>query len=539
MAGTVTEVDTGIALYDQEGNPAKHAIIKVFDYRDTTLAYQTSTDDSGKYTLASLSGTYSIWAEKDSFVAYQDSVHIAKSNRNIAQDTLKKPGSIAARVTLLEGDPQTAVVVHALGTNIFANVNDSGRFELSGLGEGTYVLQLSCFLPGYTTTYSQPIHVTRGTQMEVPAPIKMLYNGIPYVAGLQGQYDTLNGVIRLRWNASHYPNFQEYVIYRRSDLESFYPFSLHFVTQDTVFNEAVDNSEMLQTTGKYQYKVFIRDKFENQGRAYGYIEIQTCPPESVYTAMTYNVRGKAKILVGQEIALVVSARNPTRTLRKITWTEESTQKILKEKILAGNSLSVSDTLRYTPFVNGDKIISTKVMDGGGSICTDSVYVSARSAYAENIYDDDAIAGVYPISIRVHESVKSVRVSMGTIVIDTIFILNSNASCTLDTRIIFPEQKVNVIILGDGKPLDSTLVLVRNIDPLIGCWVSVKDSLIHECYYADGSIESDRGISWLLGWERHGEKVYLQRAASGPVVFTPSFADYDHCSINGVDCVRIR
>ncbi|MCP4460423.1 MAG: carboxypeptidase regulatory-like domain-containing protein, partial [Cytophagales bacterium] len=83
VAGTVDETDTSIAGFVSiAGEPVQGATVKIYIYHDSTGVPLDSlvTDEDGEYDISQLpDGVYSIWAETDTSVFFNDSVVISES----------------------------------------------------------------------------------------------------------------------------------------------------------------------------------------------------------------------------------------------------------------------------------------------------------------------------------------------------------------------------------------------------------------------------------------------------------------------------
>ena len=230
QAGTMSETDTAM-IYNPDNTPAVGAVVKFFVATDSTrtIAYQTTTDANGRYsTKALVKGVYNMLAysarglaksayvmsaSDDSLIAYQDSIIVLTDTVLVQPDTLEKPGSITGIIGLQPNhDPRTATV-EVLGTNIYSNVDQNGRFTLAPVAKGNYNLRLVTTLADYTPTYVTIS--TPGQKKDTLADTLWLtFTGIPVVTGLAASYDTVNGLVHLSWNKAVYRDFQRYLVFR-------------------------------------------------------------------------------------------------------------------------------------------------------------------------------------------------------------------------------------------------------------------------------------------------------------------------------------
>ena len=280
QAGTMSETDTAL-IYNPDNTPAVGATVKFFAATDSTrtVAYQSTTDANGHYSVAGLTkGSYNMLATKDSLIVFQDSVVALSDTVLVQPDTLEKPGSITGIIGLQPNhDPRTATV-EVLGTNIYSNVDQNGRFTLSPIAKGNYNLRLVTTLADYTPTY-----VTISTQGQkkdtLADTLWMLYTGIPVVTGLVASYDTVNGQVHLSWNKAVYRDFQNYLIFRDafdSITLSTNPIAACTDTSfvDTIFSRNLDTGLFaFSDTNVYhfKYRVCVENNSAERGGTYKYV----------------------------------------------------------------------------------------------------------------------------------------------------------------------------------------------------------------------------------------------------------------------------
>ena len=296
ITGTIDSTDTGIVgkVTYSIGTAASNAQVKLFGARDTsrTALSQRNTDNSGNYKFDSLtSGSYNVWIESsDSLVAFIDSIYVPKNTLVRRDAILGKSGSITAIVGLQPGHDPQSVSVQALGTQKYSNVGASGFFTIPRLAEGEYTLRLVSTIAGYTPTY-KTITVSSGVDDTLKDTIKLIYTGIPPVAGITAHYNPFIGVATVSWNAMAYANLYDYLIYRDipgSINLSTVPIaaSIDTVYYDTLFgnpasiiigwpNSFTDTSNI---RFKYRYRVTIRNKANQEGAPYEFADINGTNP---------------------------------------------------------------------------------------------------------------------------------------------------------------------------------------------------------------------------------------------------------------------
>lgn len=292
-AGVVDDTETGIQamLFNPDGTKAVGATVKFFTPLDTSKIekYSVVTDTNGRYAVSNMTtGSYNIWAEKESLVTFQGNVSISGDTNFIRQDTLKAPASITGIVGVEPNHNPENVTVQILGTEIYSMVDVNGRFTLKKLPEGDFTLRFTITDPGYVATLFD-WRTTRGKADTLADTILLKYNGIPVVRGLKAQFDTANGVVRLSWNKVKYNDLQDYWIYR-----DFYD-SIVFSTKpvaaraDTFFVDSIYKkglatgpfSSMDSTSYTFKYRVAVTNNSLRTGETYKYATVKTVPYQSV------------------------------------------------------------------------------------------------------------------------------------------------------------------------------------------------------------------------------------------------------------------
>ena len=301
LAGTIDSTDTGIVgkVSYSTGKAVANANVQLFITRDTsrTALSKMSTDNSGSFAFDSLApGSYNVWVESnDSLVAFIDSVYVPKNTLVRKDATLGKSGSVTAIVGLQTGDDPRSVFVQALGTQKYSNVDATGFFTLPKLAEGEYTLRLVSTIQGYTPTY-KTVTVASGIDDTLKDTIKLIYTGIPPVAGIKAEYDPFTGIVKVSWSRMAYANLYDYHIYRDipgSIVLSTTPIaaSTDTVFYDTLFgnpattligwpdssigNSIIDTSNALL---KYRYRVTIRNKSNQEGLPFNFADINGANP---------------------------------------------------------------------------------------------------------------------------------------------------------------------------------------------------------------------------------------------------------------------
>jgi hypothetical protein len=161
----------------------------------------TRTDSAGRYRIADLPpGSYTLMAEKSGTRAFRDSLVITKSGFEAGPDTLKSPGALSGRVRLEPPDNPRMALVQVIGTDIYVNVDSTGRFDLTDMADGKYRIRVFVSSPDYVPEF-RVVRIQSGRMDTLPETIAPFYIGNPRVSGLKAEALT-DGSIRLTWHKS-------------------------------------------------------------------------------------------------------------------------------------------------------------------------------------------------------------------------------------------------------------------------------------------------------------------------------------------------
>jgi hypothetical protein len=384
LSGTNDEtvIRTGAIIYEPDGKtPSVGATVKVFKAgaTDGQYASKMTTDKNGKYSPTGLStGTYNIWAEKDSFVAFQDSVFISDSQSMLRDDTLKCPSSLTGIVGVQpQHDPRT-ITIQVVGTDKYFNNTDLfGRFIMKGMASGNYSLLLKSTLPDYTPT-TREVTVRTCSNDSLKDTLWLIYTGIPVVTGISATYDTLNGLVHLTWNKSNYRDLQSFVIYK--DFYESVNLSVNPIAarNDTVFIDTIFQRQLssglfsFSDTNDYhfKYRVAIRNNTGAIGQTYRYADITAASPTKAKTTFSFSIYHIAKgfktdsARINDSLLYAVNVSNPTRCIKKITWID-STGSIVHVATPDSMQKTVNDSLKVVWKSLGQKILVCKALDNDG------------------------------------------------------------------------------------------------------------------------------------------------------------------------------
>lgn len=249
-----------LRAYLPDGKPAEGAQVRVVGVKDTTAVAVGTVDANGDVATPTLrDGIYAFNITQDSLVSHIEAVEVKNGKLLLdnRKDTLRLMGSVSGVVAVEPQDDPSTVVVHVLGTEIWANVRRDGTFRLDRIGAGEYLLALETNLPHYTRTFANAT-ATNGRNTTLPDTIWITYNWLPSIRGVAVRNDSATGDQILSWQpARNVVGFMDYAIFRDS-LGTILPSKVPVaVTNDTTWRDP-DASEPTRIR-KWRYIVVARD----------------------------------------------------------------------------------------------------------------------------------------------------------------------------------------------------------------------------------------------------------------------------------------
>ncbi len=378
---TTNQASIGITVYRADGKTvASGATIKLFIPGDTskTPIDQSELDENGQYNPAKLklsgnSPYHNVVIEYDSAEAlFYDSVFITQENLTyLKTDTLAPVGAIAGTVKIQPNHTPIAVLVHALGTDIYTKADGiTGEFTIGGLGEGTYNLMFTCLYEGYDIELFDTLAVSGKTTV-IADTIEIPYLNIPVVEGIASSYDTLAGVTTLSWEKTGYSStlFAGYEVFRTTDLTN-WPTTAMAIVRDTVFNDTLD---ALGGDSLY-YRVRVINQSGLSGLPFGATAIKPVSPieaTTTFNTLLYHVK-KQKVVtacsINDSMTVHFGFSNPSRTFSAVSVSNVGYEKTFETPVS-----SYSDSVSL--FVTHDTSVVVTVIDNHGEIWSQTVVIN--------------------------------------------------------------------------------------------------------------------------------------------------------------------
>lgn len=213
--GTTDETST-VTFYLPDGAPAAGARVQIYASSDTTRKPrdQVFADRQGRVRLPRLEADYYnlVTRDENGRAIFQDSLVSDGKRMDFASDTLVETGVVVGRVRVQPQHSPRIVWIALLGSGTYLNVDDSGRFRIEGVAEGRYTVAGFTKTEGYTTTFGA-LRVKRDSVSDI-GTLEMVFTGLPVVRNLEARFDTLAGVVHLRWDSVGLRETWKYTVLR-------------------------------------------------------------------------------------------------------------------------------------------------------------------------------------------------------------------------------------------------------------------------------------------------------------------------------------
>ncbi|MBK9579399.1 MAG: hypothetical protein IPO40_20200 [Fibrobacteres bacterium] len=279
--GSMDETST-LSFHRKDGSPAAGARVQLYGSADTGVEprVQLIADAQGGVDLpAPGRGYYNLVVRgRDGDALFQDSLYSNGTVFSIASDTLMRTGVLTGRIRVQPQHSPRIAWIHVLGAGIWSNVDDSGRFKLEGVPAGKYTVAAYTLVDGYTPTFAGIRTISDST---VDAgDIQMVFTGLPVVRNLEARFDTLAGLVYLRWDSIPLRETWRYRVYRDGA-----------VLGETSGSQWIDSVRLelpkdALAKGKHTYQVVVASA-ERRGDFWESITIQVISP-ILYQAVRFD-----------------------------------------------------------------------------------------------------------------------------------------------------------------------------------------------------------------------------------------------------------
>lgn len=261
VAGTSDDTHTEARILMPDGTtPAVGARVVIVPVEGTVVADSGAIDAKGLPVLDAASrpadGVYAMTARLGTLASWTDSVKVVAGRISLASsDTLAEAGSIAGVVLPQPQHDARSIVVNVLGTDVWANVSQDGRFVLPMLGSGVLRLKFATTLADYVPLF-QTVRLGVGQEYAFPDTLRLPYTGIPVVQGLKAANDSATGDILLSWSAATHAHLVDYVVYRDSAGSVEYSATPIAATTATTWRDTTAKSPL--RVRSWRYRVAVR-----------------------------------------------------------------------------------------------------------------------------------------------------------------------------------------------------------------------------------------------------------------------------------------
>jgi alpha-tubulin suppressor-like RCC1 family protein len=369
------------------GHPAGSAVVRVFDaaHGGGDSVHVFVTDENGRLSLKGLAeGIYAVWAQKDSFVLFQDSVVVTSLQTTLRDDTLEPPATVSGIVGLQNYHDPRSVTVQVAGIDkpaVFAD--GGGRFTLTGMAGGNWKLVFRSSIFEYLPT-EKTINLAPASGDTIDDTIRLYFSGIPVVSGITFSQDTLKGLMRLSWRKPAYKIIRDYLIYRDSCSGASFSKTPASITEDTTCVDSIYFSLKADSLDTAQrclvYRIAIRNTVPLVGAFCSSMQIPFAPKSSATTFFSHRVRyvdDTARCAsVHDTVTIFLAAKNRSRWLRSLVWIDQADGDTVSTKRGdAGMPPGFADTLHHAFNDTGTNRLVAIVTDGAGAEWRDTV--SAR------------------------------------------------------------------------------------------------------------------------------------------------------------------
>jgi hypothetical protein len=372
-----------------DGSPAVSATVTILpvDYvpklsKETTKELRRITDSKGYVDLSGLAeGCYNIYAERDTLTAFADSVYLTSNGLDKTGLKLSSSGHITGFVAIQPNHDSRIVTVQVLGTQLYANADQNGMFELPRIAYGEYNIRLIANETGYNPTF-KTINVTRSGKDTIRDTLEIFYTGIPVVENIKASYEKSKGIV-VTWSPVIYPNLYDYLIYRdtaNSVEMSQTPFAS---ASDTIFIDSTMQSKA--GTFKYIYRVAVRNNSMDKGKTYKTVNVTAV---SEYRCTITTNPNFIEGLPNEKIKIVASISSYPVAVKSVVWNFRFSDSILQRHTLAVAANDVIDTLVYTIPNQLFQYISCSALDSRGNcLITDSIGGTIDTLSRDSLYHD--------------------------------------------------------------------------------------------------------------------------------------------------------
>ena len=428
----------------------KSAITETHVRADSRGGFVIDSVDTGFYVI--------IATDSSNNYAFNDSILLQyyDSTVELSPVVLVPAGAVKGTISLSEGGDPRKIFIVIEEVNRFAHADTDGRFKIDMLPTGTYSLTILPTLDNYgvidtLTVQVKPADTTDAGSIEPP------FLGIPKIADVTANYDTLRQWVTLRWRTGSPSLVASYNVYRQTIDPATKTLSFPIVFTgilDTVFIDSLCDQEK-----QYEYRVSALDTLSLEG--------EKSIPVKVTIAL-YPITPVSTILHYDTLLQTVTLRwgNPDTTrvkqfnvyrrnvdLNEQFWTPFTIRPI-QDTFFIDSVFNICPNYTFTP--------------SGVTDCSEPTYEYCVAALLDGIRE-----GVRSEGIPIHVSVK--------------YIKPENVRGEYD-----PSRECVVLhwSIPDRSLVAGFSILRRNTDMTNDAFVHTNDRMIEDTVYSDFNVRAD-------------------------------------------------
>jgi hypothetical protein len=344
---------------------------------------------------------------------------------------------------------------------------------------------------------------------------------------IKAEYDTLKGIIKVYWDSVVYNNFQEYLVFRQPDTAKTLSTVPIGIVMNNVFYDTINNGDRqtdphFRDTNSYtyQYRVKIRNKFDEEGKAFGYVRATVVPP-----SLAANAGKDTLVLTNTNVNLHGSGSDRSGKIVKYEWAFGNADTFYQT--------TTGDTTIKAPTVETDSYrCFLKITDNNGKTSIDAVVISAKKVLIITPTANATISGMYKVQGVADPTLSKIQVKIA----DNSWVVATGVaswSADIETRTLFPHSSSTITVQAFSDTTNafaSTFAIqLSNTDPIIGSWTVDNYGNLTTVTFAENGALFDNQVFDFPGriWSRNG----------GDILFhNPSSSSYDdrYYHVNFID-----
>lgn len=331
---------------------------------------------------------------------------------------------------------------------------------------------------------------------------------------LMAIYDTLSGIVHLRWQRVKMSDIDGYVVYR-NDTSSSNPIAINdHLIKDTTFNDTIFHDSLNINNFVYFYRVKTQDKSANLSAIFSDpVKVSVPSPTLVRTRIniTCNTSIDNTASINDTVLIIANYANNERNNKLIQWfTDSDTLPIKEKKCFYKSGI---DTLVITSAVNTIKNIRLKIIDETNHVWSDSInfkFITDEPLVFAGKDDSCAINTKYVFNGTVKQMFGSIKIYKWDYDGDRVW---DDSSTTIATgSYLYKHEGDFNVVFGvtddDNNSVSDTMKLkITNMPPTIhsirnDTTISINDTVVFSAFATD-----TEGIVKSYSWDYDGDGTF--------------------------------